>query len=146
VRGCWYGFSVRSTWSSTAGQGRCRACGHVYVLERPPVSEIGRYYPADYAEHRKIDKPSARKGSKRHRRIRIAAVLPDELVGAAELVVSRRTGARIGITHDRYFLVQPETERHMTASAFRAPTEKPSRVAATTSSSVRPRSVESSGA
>ena len=27
------------------------------------------------------------------RRIRIAAVLPDELVGAAELVVSRRTGA-----------------------------------------------------
>jgi len=54
------------------------------------------------------------------RRIRIAAVLPDELVGAAELVVSRRTGARIGITHDRYFLVQPETERHMTASAFRA--------------------------
>ena len=54
------------------------------------------------------------------RRIRIAAVLPDELVGAAELVVSRRTGARIGITHDRYFLVQPAAGRHMTAAAFRA--------------------------
>jgi hypothetical protein len=54
------------------------------------------------------------------RRIRIAAVLPDELVGAAELVVSRRTGARIGITHDRYALVQPAAGRRMTAAAFRA--------------------------
>ena len=54
------------------------------------------------------------------RRIRIAAVLPDELVGAAELVVSRRTGASIGITHDRYFLVQPAAGRNMTAAAFRA--------------------------
>ena len=54
------------------------------------------------------------------RRIRIAAVLPDELVGAAELVVSRRTGASIGITHDRYFLVQPAAGRHITAAAFRA--------------------------
>jgi hypothetical protein len=54
------------------------------------------------------------------RRIRIAAVLPDEMVGAAELVVSRQTGARIGITHDRYFLVQPAAERRMTAPAFRA--------------------------
>ena len=54
------------------------------------------------------------------RRIRIAAVLPDELVGAAELVVSRQTGARIGITHDRYALVQPAAGRRMTATAFRA--------------------------
>jgi hypothetical protein len=54
------------------------------------------------------------------RRIRIAAVLPDELVGAAELVVSSRTGAQIGITHDRYFLVHPAAGRQLTAAAFRA--------------------------
>ena len=40
-------------------------------------------------------------------RVRIAAVLPDELVGANELMVSFRTGARIGVTHPRYALLQP---------------------------------------
>lgn len=39
--------------------------------------------------------------------VTIAAVFPDELVGAAELMVSRETGARIGITHDRYLLLRP---------------------------------------
>ena len=40
-------------------------------------------------------------------RIRIAAVLPDELVGAAELLVSKETGRRIGVTRDRYLLLRP---------------------------------------
>ena len=40
-------------------------------------------------------------------RIRIAAVLPDELVGANELLVSREVGRKIGIGHDRYALLQP---------------------------------------
>ena len=43
-------------------------------------------------------------------RIRIAAVLPDDLVGAAEVVVSRSVGRGIGITHDRYALVRPVDE------------------------------------
>jgi hypothetical protein len=42
-------------------------------------------------------------------RVRIAAVLPDELVGANELLVSRTVGQRIGIDHDRYALLQPST-------------------------------------
>lgn len=54
------------------------------------------------------------------RTIRVAAVLPDQLVGAAEVVVSRRTGARIGVTHERYLLVRPAPRRLMTANAFRA--------------------------
>lgn len=44
-------------------------------------------------------------------RIRIAAVLPDELVGAAELVVSTETGRRIGVRHDRHLLLQPRGRR-----------------------------------
>jgi len=40
-------------------------------------------------------------------RVRIAAVLPDELVGAHELMVSRAVGREIGVTHDRYALIQP---------------------------------------
>ncbi len=40
-------------------------------------------------------------------RVRIAAVLPDELVGAHELMVSRAVGREIGVTHDRYALLQP---------------------------------------
>jgi hypothetical protein len=40
-------------------------------------------------------------------RIRIAAILPDELVGAHELMVSRAVGRAIGVIHDRYALIQP---------------------------------------
>jgi hypothetical protein len=39
--------------------------------------------------------------------VTVAAVLPDELVGANELLVSRETGSRIGVTQDRYALVVP---------------------------------------
>ena len=53
------------------------------------------------------------------RRLHVTAVLPDEVLGAAELVVSRRTGASIGVTHDRYLLVRPDEGRRLTASAFR---------------------------
>ena len=42
-----------------------------------------------------------------HVAVRIVAVFPDELVGAQELFVSRATGRRIGVTHDRYALLQP---------------------------------------
>jgi hypothetical protein len=49
-------------------------------------------------------------------KIRIAAVLPDELVGAAELMVSRATGHRIGVDTERYLLLQPST-KHLPTSA-----------------------------
>jgi hypothetical protein len=39
--------------------------------------------------------------------VRISAVLPDELVGANELLVSRARAAALGVTHDRYALIQP---------------------------------------
>jgi hypothetical protein len=39
-------------------------------------------------------------------RVRIAAVLPDQVVGASELMVSRQTGVAIGIHRDRYLLLQ----------------------------------------
>jgi hypothetical protein len=48
--------------------------------------------------------------------VRIAAVLPDELVGAAELMVSRRTGRQIGVDTDRYLLLQPSTARLPTSA------------------------------
>jgi D-alanyl-D-alanine carboxypeptidase len=51
--------------------------------------------------------------------LRVAAVLPDQLVGAAELVVSKRVGVRIGVEHDRYMLVQPSRGRRMAPNAFR---------------------------
>jgi hypothetical protein len=56
----------------------------------------------------------------RGKRVRVTAILPDELVGAAEVMVSRETGARIGIEHDRYFLVQPAQGRRISPLAFRA--------------------------
>jgi hypothetical protein len=37
----------------------------------------------------------------------ISAVLPDELVGANELLVSRSRAQALGVTHDRYALIQP---------------------------------------
>ncbi|HZD78729.1 MAG TPA: M15 family metallopeptidase [Actinomycetota bacterium] len=43
-------------------------------------------------------------------RVEVAAVLPDELVGAHELMVSRATGRRIGVRRDRYALIQPRDE------------------------------------
>ena len=49
-------------------------------------------------------------------RVRIAAVLPDELVGAAELMVSRRTGRQIGVHTERYILLQPSTARLPTSA------------------------------
>lgn len=53
------------------------------------------------------------------RSLRITAVLPDQDVGAAELVVSRSTGTRLGVTQDRYLVVQPAAGRRITAAAFR---------------------------
>jgi D-alanyl-D-alanine carboxypeptidase len=49
-------------------------------------------------------------------KIRIAAVLPDELVGAAEVMVSRKTGLRIGVDTERYVLLRPSAP-HLPASA-----------------------------
>jgi hypothetical protein len=48
-------------------------------------------------------------------KVTIAGVLPDELVGAAELMVSTATGARIGVSHDRYVLLQPSPGRPPTS-------------------------------
>jgi len=53
------------------------------------------------------------------RRIRIAAVLPDELVGASELLVSKETGRRIGVTRDRYLLVRPVAGGSITSGSLR---------------------------
>jgi D-alanyl-D-alanine carboxypeptidase len=55
----------------------------------------------------------------RGERVRIAAVLPDELVGAAELLVSRQTGRRIGVVRDRYLLIHPAEGRHPTSRSLR---------------------------
>jgi hypothetical protein len=55
----------------------------------------------------------------RGRRVRIAAVLPDELVGAAELLVSEETGRRIGVVRDRYLLVQPADGHRLTSRSLR---------------------------
>jgi hypothetical protein len=43
-----------------------------------------------------------------NRSVRIAAVLPDQLVGASELLVSRKVGLRLGVEQDRYALIQPK--------------------------------------
>jgi hypothetical protein len=48
--------------------------------------------------------------------VTIAGVFPDELVGAAELLVSRETGARIGVTHDRYLLLRPSGKHPPTSN------------------------------
>ncbi|MGZ5297673.1 MAG: M15 family metallopeptidase, partial [Actinomycetota bacterium] len=39
--------------------------------------------------------------------VTIIGVLPDELIGAAEVVVNRTTGASIGVRQNRYLLFQP---------------------------------------
>lgn len=51
-------------------------------------------------------------------RVLVAGILPDELVGAAEILVSRRTGRRIGVTTDRYVLVQPAAGRRLSSSSL----------------------------
>jgi hypothetical protein len=51
--------------------------------------------------------------------VRIAAVLPDELVGAAELLVSEETGRRIGVARDRYLLVQPADGRRLRSRSLK---------------------------
>ncbi|MGZ8625493.1 MAG: M15 family metallopeptidase [Actinomycetota bacterium] len=43
-------------------------------------------------------------------RVEVAAILPDELLGAHELLVSREIGRRIGVVHDRYALLVTEGE------------------------------------
>ena len=53
-------------------------------------------------------------------RIRIADVLPDELVGAAELLVSKETGATIGVHRERYLLLQPRDGGSVSSAALRA--------------------------
>ncbi|HEX6400113.1 MAG TPA: M15 family metallopeptidase [Actinomycetota bacterium] len=53
------------------------------------------------------------------KRIRIAAVLPDELVGASELLVSQETGRRIGVTRERYLLIRPPATEPMSSASLR---------------------------
>ena len=61
-------------------------------------------------------------------RIEVAAILPDELVGAHELMVSREVGGSIGVTQDRYALVVPDhADRHRSRTAPRPhPAGRPS--------------------
>jgi hypothetical protein len=52
----------------------------------------------------------------------VRGVLPDELMGAAELLVSRATAARLGVTRERYALLHPAKElssRSLTAAVRR---------------------------
>jgi hypothetical protein len=42
--------------------------------------------------------------------VRVGAVVPDEAVGWAEALFGREVGRRLGITHERYLLAQPEKE------------------------------------
>jgi D-alanyl-D-alanine carboxypeptidase len=53
-------------------------------------------------------------------RVHIVGVLPDELVGAAELLVSKATGATIGVHRERYVLLQPHDGTTLTSAALRA--------------------------
>jgi hypothetical protein len=43
----------------------------------------------------------------RNRTVKVAGVVPDALIGAHELLVSRRTAAALGVTAEQYLLVQP---------------------------------------
>jgi hypothetical protein len=53
-------------------------------------------------------------------RVRIVDVLPDELVGAAELLVSNATGEAIGVRRQRYLLVRPRAGGSVTSTQLRA--------------------------
>ena len=52
-------------------------------------------------------------------RVRIVDVLPDELVGAAELLVSKATGATIGVHRQRYLLMQPHAGGTVSSTEWR---------------------------
>jgi hypothetical protein len=52
-------------------------------------------------------------------RVRIVDVLPDELVGAAELLVSKATGAAIGVHRQRYLLLQPHEGASLESAELR---------------------------
>lgn len=64
-------FRGRDPLESVPGEtypvGRCRKCGHVYLVERPSPSEIGRYYPSDYGPHLQRAMKEEGKVSARHR-------------------------------------------------------------------------------
>jgi hypothetical protein len=64
-------------------------------------------------EHPGVERPGVE-------RIRIAAVLPDEEIGAAELMVSRRTGRRIGVWTDRSLLLTSAPGRRVRAGRLQA--------------------------
>jgi SAM-dependent methyltransferase len=68
-------FRGRDALGSVPGEtypvGRCRRCGHVYLVERPAPSEIGRYYPDDYGPHLHRDPKKRDRISARHRLIRL---------------------------------------------------------------------------
>jgi hypothetical protein len=49
--------------------------------------------------------------------VRVGAVVPDDAVGWAEVLVSRDVGRRLGITHERYLLAQPT--RDLTRPAWK---------------------------
>jgi D-alanyl-D-alanine carboxypeptidase len=52
--------------------------------------------------------------------VTIAGVLPDESVGASELMVSRATGSRMGVSTVHYELVQPARGARLTAEGLAA--------------------------
>jgi hypothetical protein len=43
-------------------------------------------------------------------KVRVGAVVPDDAVGWAEVLVNREVGHRLGITHERYLLAQPDRD------------------------------------
>jgi hypothetical protein len=51
------------------------------------------------------------------RTVRVGAVVPNDLVGWSEVMVSRETGARLGIANERYMLAL--TEKDFTENSFR---------------------------
>jgi hypothetical protein len=42
--------------------------------------------------------------------VRVGAVVPDDAVGWSEVLISREVGHRLGITHERYLLAQPDRD------------------------------------
>jgi hypothetical protein len=96
--------------------------GFLPPADRPVAAELARgegVLGATSAELRGLS-PGAVMAFAGGARVRIAAVLPDEQVGAAELMVSRATGARIGVRRDRYLLLQTSTPRPPTSRRLAA--------------------------